>query len=138
MRIVEGADEAVGLFVLRHIPDIAALPGGYAAVGIARGEALVGGGICTNYVPCKGGGEIQIWAAGRDWLSRRTIGVLLGYPFGQLGCHRITAIVAKRNRPSRRLVEGLGFKLEGVARDGLRPGADACIYGLLKRECRWV
>ena len=94
--------------------------------------------ITKLHFPAKGGGEIQMWAAGEGWLSRRTLRVLLGYPFGQLGCHRITAIVAKKNRRSRRLVEGLGFKLEGVAREGMRPGVDACIYSLLKRECRWV
>lgn len=139
LSILAGQKEKVGKFILDQIPDISTLPGGFEAVGITRNGRLVGGCLYTNYVPCKGGGDVQLWAAGHGWVSRRVIRSLVGYPFRQLGCHRVTVIIAKKNKASRRLVEGIGFKLEGTARHGIRPGVDACLYGYLKHEFeeRW-
>ena len=61
-------------------------------------------------------------------------------PFDQWGCNRITAVVDKHFTHSRRLVEGVGFKLEGVVRKVLPgdwkypSGRDAVIYGLLRQD----
>ncbi len=139
LRLIVGQDQTVCLWVMDHIQDILTLPGGYTALGVARGDKLVGGCVFTNYVKCPGGGDVQLWCAGEGlWISRRVIRTLLGYPFDQLGCHRVTAIIAKKNHKSRKLVTDLGFKLEGVVREGIRPGRDGCVYGLLKAENRWV
>jgi RimJ/RimL family protein N-acetyltransferase len=125
--------------MLERLPEITALPGGYEAIGVERAGRLIGGCLFTEYVPYKGGGTITIWAAGeRGWVSRRVIQTMLGYPFNQLGCHRITALAAKDNKPSRKLLEDLGFRFEGVARLGFGPRRHACIYGLLKIEQGWV
>lgn len=137
LRIVGGLDEVVGLWLIDRLPDVMTLPGGYVAIGVARGDELIGGCLYTNFTRCPGGGDIQIWAAGRDWVSRKTIRAMLGYPFDQLGCHRITALAARGNRKSRALMEGLGFKLEGVARKGMGPRTDAMIYGLLREDNKW-
>lgn len=136
--LIEGQKQAIGLWLLDRLPDVARLPGGYEAFGFARGAAIAGAVLYTNYVPYPDGGTIEIWAAGRDWLSRRVLRVIFGYPFDQIGCHRMTALVGRRNRESRTLVEGLGFRLEGVARGGFGPGRDTMIYGMLRRECRWL
>lgn len=115
-----------------------ALPGGYEALGVERDGEIVGGALYSNFTQCPGGGDIMMWAAGHGWLSRRIVREFLGYPF-RIGCHRITVLIAKGNKPSRTLVEKLGFKLEGVAREGFSPRQHACIYGLLRREAaRWL
>ncbi len=140
LRIVEGYDQEVGLWLLDRLPEVTDLPGGFTAAGVARGHELVGGCLFTDYHPCPGGGVIQMWAAGDPgWVSRRVVRTMLGYPLNQLKCHRITALTAKSNKPSRRLLEGLGFALEGVARQGFGPRRHACIYGLLKDEAaKWI
>lgn len=138
LTIVAGLREDVGLWMLQQLPDVLDLPGGYEAIGVARGDRLVGGCLFSDFKPWPGGGDIQIWAAGHGWLSRRIIKAMLGYPFGQLGCHRVTAITAKKNRRARRLLEALGFRLEGVARQGLGLRKDACIYAMQREECRWL
>lgn len=139
LRIVGGERERVGLWMLDRIPDVMELPGGFEAIGVARGGQLVGGCLYSNYTPYRDGGVIQIWAAGEGaWLSRRVIRVMFDYPFNQLRCNRLTALTAKSNKPSRKLLEGLGFKLEGIARQGFGPRSHACIYGLLRSEQGWV
>jgi RimJ/RimL family protein N-acetyltransferase len=138
LAIVGGAKEAVGLFLLERVPEVTSLPGGYEAIGVARYGRLVGGCLFTDFTPCRDGATIQIWAAGHDWISRRVVREMLGYPFRQLGCHRITALTGRHNRESRRLLQKLGFKFEGVARAGYGPGRDAFLYGLLRDEQRWV
>lgn len=139
LEIIAGRDEEVAAWLLERLPDMLNLGAGYSAIGVARDGALTGGALYTNYRPCLGGGNIEVSCAGHGWLSRRVIGILLGYPFDQLGCHRLTSFVRKKNKPSRRLLEGLGFKLEGVHPDGFGPRTgDSLSYGLLKRDNRWA
>lgn len=140
LRVVEGQKEAIALWVLDRLPAVNNLPGGYEAIGFVRGDDVVGGVVYTSYSPAMpSGGDIQIWGAGETgWLSRRSLFVIFAYPFQQLKCHRVTAIVAKKNRRSRKMVEDIGFRLEGVLRQGTAPRHDAMIYGMLADECKWV
>ena len=138
LTIVAGEKQRVGLWLIERLRDIREVPGGYEAIGVARDGRLVGGCLYTNYVPAPGGGNIEMWAAGETgWVTRKTIKVMFGYPFNQLNCHRVTALTGKGNHETRRLLTGLGFKLEGVARRGLDTRRDACIYGLLREEFGW-
>lgn len=129
--------DVVGLWLIEQIPDITDLPGGYEAIGVARGDKLVGGCLYSDYRPCPGGGNIFMWAAGHSWISRKVIAVMLGYPFIRLNCHRITATIRRGNRTSRKMVEDLGFVLEGKVRRGYSPREDMMVYGLLREECGW-
>jgi hypothetical protein len=36
------------------------------------------------------------------------------------------------------LVEGLGFRLEGMGRKAYDGRQDAAVYSLLRHECRWI
>lgn len=114
LEIVAGQDERVGKWIVEHIPDINQTPGGYSAIGIARDGELVGGVLYTNYRRYRSGGDIEVWCAGHDWVSRKIVGVCLGYPFYQLGCHRLTALVRLSNKASRRFVEVVFFNYEGL------------------------
>lgn len=60
------------------------------------------------------------------------------YPFDQLGCVRITALVPADQPETVKLNEKIGFKVEGVARKGFRRSTDAVIMGMLRDECRWL
>lgn len=138
LSIVGGQRERVGLWLLERLPEVTNLPVWYDAIGVERGGVLVGGCLYSEYSPCVGGGaEVRMWCAGHNWISRRVIKVMFDFPFRVLKCHRITAVTAKKNKACRKMLEELGFKLEGMARQGFGIGKDAAIYGLLRDELRW-
>lgn len=65
--------------------------------------------------------------------------VLVDYAFDSLQLHRLEADVDPRNAGSIRLIEGLGFQLEGRLRERWQVTGevqDALFYGLLAREWR--
>lgn len=73
------------------------------------------------------------------WMSKALLFAVFDYPFNTLGCHRITALVAKKNLSSRELVTRVGFTFEGMLREGEKgTGDDLLAYGMLLRECRWL
>ena len=98
-------------------------------------ERLCGGVIYYNFT----GEDIEAAAAGEgQWLTPLKVRAIFLYPFVQLGCERMTAWVAKSNNDSRRFVERLGFVMEGVKRRALPRGENEIMYGMLKRDCRWI
>jgi RimJ/RimL family protein N-acetyltransferase len=60
------------------------------------------------------------------------------YPFNQLKCHRITSYTEVDNDKANTLLKKLGFINEGIMREISEKGKDVNIYGMLKRECRWI
>lgn len=135
--ILLGHDEMVGAWVAEMFDQSAADFGKFAAMGFMRDGELIAGLVYKNY---RDHGDIEMVMAATDprWCTRKNLRVIFDYPFGQLGCKRVTALVAKGNRRSRKLVEGVGFVLEGIMRKGWDGHQSACIYGMLKAECRWI
>jgi len=88
--------------------------------------------------------EASIACVDPKWTTRTNLGVAFSYPFTQLGCSRVTAIVDKKNRRARKFLagkdggHGIGFKLEGVLRQASPNGEDMMIYGLTRDECKWT
>lgn len=70
------------------------------------------------------------WALNRDGIIE-----VLSYPFVQLKCHRITALVEKKNTRARKMVQRLGFVEEGKLRKA-GPKGDIFVYGLLADELK--
>ncbi len=66
-------------------------------------------------------------------LAREAVGAIVDRLFDTTSVHRVEASVDPRNLASARLVESLGFELEGVAKEAERDGAgwaDAARYAL--------
>jgi len=103
-------------------------------VGIAVNDRIVCVAIYHDYYPDCKHISMSIGAENAVWAGRDTIGALLGFPFLELGCNRISAFVAASNTRSRKLVEGVGFKQEGQMRDLFGPGEDGLCFGMLKSE----
>jgi hypothetical protein len=59
------------------------------------------------------------------------------YVFTQLGCRRMTAMVPMSSARTIELATRLGFVLEGCKRDAT-PAGDMLMFGLLRKECRYV
>lgn len=82
--------------------------------------------------------QISIASDNPRWAQRWVIADLLAYPFVQLGVQRATSIVHEKNRRSKRLVRGLGFKLEGKMRELYGPYG-GMIYGMTRNEAEyWI
>lgn len=133
-----GFDMMVGKWVVDHLrgeSDIARFwP--FTAIGVVRDEQLVAGVIYSNFH----GHDIQMTIASIDpnWCNRAVLRCLFNYPFVQLECQRVTALIAKRNKRARALVERLGFRMEGVHRRAMDGRQDSVSYGLLNEECKWI
>jgi RimJ/RimL family protein N-acetyltransferase len=83
--------------------------------------------------------KMHIAAASPRWASRRTIDKLLGYPFRQLKCVRVTAVVPRGNHQARNLLQKLGFKMEGTHKFGWDGRQTAISYGLTRKmAAKWI
>jgi RimJ/RimL family protein N-acetyltransferase len=139
--ILAGQSERVRDWICSQIRDIYAKPErDYEAIGVVRGSEIIGGVLYHNYHEiAPGQHDIMMSAAGHSgWLSKATLRIFFSYPFQALSCVRITTIAAKSNRKARSLNDRLGFKMEGVLRDGRGVGRDSVAYSMLKHECRWI
>ena len=109
--------------------------GNYSALGLVKGGRLVAGVVYNHASHCNI--AMHIAAEGRFWPTPEFVFALFDYPFNQLKLRRMTGLVAKKNAAARRFAEHLGAKLEGSMRHAL-PHDDLLIYGMLRRECRWI
>jgi len=87
-----------------------------------------------------GRGELGYWLLPGHWgqgIATECVGAMLEHAFGAMGLHRVGADVDAENHASRRLLERLGFRLEGVRRSYERKdGAhiDLMYYGRLATD----
>lgn len=106
------------------------------SIGVAIRGKIVAVAVFNNYRPPNI--EITFVTSSPRWASRGAISAILKYPFKQLGCKRVTAIIEATNQPARAFLCRLGFKLEGIHPDVFASGS-AETYGLLSQDAQaWV
>jgi len=124
----------LGLWMSQRIPHF--VPKNFTTIAwFERGVGIIACAMFHNYRTT----DIEISFAaepGTKWMQRDLINMVLRYPFNQLGCHRLTAIVRKDNKRARKLVQQIGFKQEGKIRRADVDGHDMFLYGLLPGENR--
>lgn len=76
-------------------------------------------------------------APGSFWCKPAFLRFCFAYVFEQLGCSRVTGLVAETNVAARRLDEHLGFELETQLK-GATPSGDLLVYVMWKDKCRWI
>lgn len=108
----------------------------YEAIGLEHDGTLVAAVVYTWHSDADVHMHIAVDCGGR-YLTREALRAAFRYPFRQLGCRRVTGLIAAKNDASRRIAEKLGFVREGVKRHGM-PDDDLIVYGLLREECRFV
>jgi RimJ/RimL family protein N-acetyltransferase len=134
--VLFGADDMVAAFVKARIPHMQDSDfGQFTALGVVRDGVLLGGVVYNNY----NHHDIHANYAfdSPKWCTRPVLRTLFAYPFGQLGCVRMTALIGRKNRHARKMILRLGFRLEGVHRKAADGREDCVSYGLLARECPW-
>ena len=135
--LVFGADAVVAEVVRRRIKGAEDGFGPCTAIGVIRQERLIGGVVYHNYQSHYKSIQVSFAFDSPLWATPTVLRAVCRYPFDQLGVVRVTSLAAKKNKRSRRMIESVGFKLEGVARKGFGDD-DCCIYGLFRHECRWL
>lgn len=99
----------IGLFVIDTTDD--------ALACVINLNEPVGGGFASAYL-----GYFTFAAKMRTGLMKEGLSLALDYAFGPLGFHRLEANIQPGNEPSMRLVESLGFRLEGFSPKYLKIG----------------
>lgn len=119
-------------------PALEALLGG----PVPEGTVFIGRVIDGHVVAVAGIGhwcgfdcEVSIGSAGG--LSRDFIRAVFRYVFEELNCRRCTGRVDASLDWAGKL-ERLGFVQEGRLRGAATSGHDTLIFGMLRRECRWL
>ena len=122
---------------------IFASPGWHEFVAERRDDGRIVGRVAVNF---DGPGERQAEigygvhpdSRGQGY-GPEAVGRTLTHLFGDCGLHRVVAITGVDNHPSRRLLEKLGFRLEGQTIESFLHQAqgrfvDELIYAVLARE----
>lgn len=137
-RVIFGADDAVSAWVNSNVPIMVGrpTPNMFSALGVIHQNEIVAGVVYHNYRKQAGDIEVSVAATDPIWCLPDTLRRLFRYPFQQLGVQRITCITSRKNKRCRRLIEGLGWKLEGTHRKAYDGVDDAMSYGMLAHELR--
>jgi len=129
---------AVFEFVTQHIPLTYSAQTG---IGLVKDGEIVCGVVYDDYTISNLFMHVAA-VPGRKWLTKDAYKdfahACFYYPFGQLGCKRVTGWVEASNTEARRFDEHLGFKQEAVLKSAARDGGDVIIYAMFADECRYI
>ena len=103
----------------------------FQCIGFARDSELMC--VAMLYMQTVSGIVASFAATNPRWASKENVAAWGQWVFEQLGKDRVSAMILKSNKRSRKFVAGIGFKVEGKVRKALN-GEDMIIYGLLKQE----
>lgn len=107
-----------------------------SAIGVAREGKIVAGAVFSNFRWPNI--EITFATTTPRWATRETCNAIISYPFLQLRCRRVTAIIEASNQPARAFLSRFGFKQEGYHPHVFASG-DAITFGLLAADAeRWL
>ncbi len=110
--------------------------GDCTAIGFYDEAELIAGVVFSEYR--KTDVMVSVATERRDVFHKEILEYLFSYPFQQLGCNRITAFAEVSNKVSNNQLKRLGFVLEGTLREITHDCKDGHLYGMLRRECRWI
>lgn len=132
-RVVFGENDRVGNWIERN--GGGHYRAGTQCIGLERDGEIVAG---TLYDYHNGASVYSHWAiSDKHALNREYLSAIFRYPFVQLDCSVIIALVAGDNEPSSNLVEHLGFELEHTIKDA-HPSGELHIYTMRRSDCRWL
>ena len=138
MKMLFNHSREVGEWVRERVPNVPDW-GPFEALGIVDGTRIVAGVVYNHFAEA----NIEMSVAAEEgvrWLSRDALFGFFYYPFVTLKCRRVTSTIksSPEQKSVRKFCQHVGFKYEGVVREFYRDGRDAVIYGMLRRECRWL
>jgi [ribosomal protein S5]-alanine N-acetyltransferase len=114
--------------------------GSGARMVIERDSTFVGWCTLNSWNPEFRSASLGYCLARAGWgqgIATEAAGALLGWAFDTLDLNRVQAEADTRNAPSARVLEKLGFTLEGTLREDCVVNgdvSDSWVFGLLRRE----
>lgn len=138
-RLIFGQRQLLVPWAARRMPFPMEFEDGANAIGVAVEDKLQCVCVYHNYYPEMADIGMSIASEAPTWASPEMFAALLSFPFLELDCERITSWQPASHPRARKLVEGVGFKVEGVKRRGFGAHGDAVMLGLLKVDAgRWL
>lgn len=129
--LILGQDQAVAEWALARLDHVDGF-GPCAALGFAIDGELKGAAVFSNLrYPSI---ELSLAIDDPRVCTRSNIAATFCYCFYIEQVTRVTALAAKGNKRSRKLIEGVGFKHEGTLREALPDGGAMLIYGMTKTD----
>ncbi|EGD43289.1 acetyltransferase, GNAT family [Nocardioidaceae bacterium Broad-1] len=116
--------------------------GSSARVAIERDSAFLGWCTLNSWNPEFRSASLGYCLGEAAWgqgFATEAAGALLAWAFDTLDLNRVQAEADTRNAPSARVLEKLGFRLEGTLREDCVVNgdvSDSWVFGLLRREWR--
>ncbi len=135
-RVLFGADDLVIRWAGRAIPGFIPSPGA-KALGVVHQGNLVAGVIYERF----NGVHMEVAITTRTkspWASRQVLRHLFGYPFNQMGCVAISALVPMSNLASLNLATKLGFEPEAYVKFAAPDGSPMVVLKMFRENCRWI
>ena len=110
--------------------------GPHYTLGFFVGNKLIGGLIYHEIRPNR---DLwwTIYTTDKRWCTKAVLKYIFEAAFNYWNVERISLLVNTDNYSCIKLVEGLGFKREGLIRRFRDDGSDCYFYGLLKSENKW-
>jgi len=141
MLLVLDDKKRVGSWVGKKANSPGGYSGGYQAVGVKdKDNNLVGGMVFTQYTGYSV--EIHLRVDSPRYVPINFYRYVFQYGYIWMGCERGWCEVAASNKRCHKLLEGMYFKREGVARKNLLlPSGDlvdSIIFSCLRQECKLI
>ena len=142
MRPIFTHGDLVKQWVVSQLPSVDRFADTAQAMGVVDDQNNLRAGIIYDKLSLGkdvgGTMELSVAADSPLWPTREVLRFAFGYPFLQLGCHRIFATTTPDNDQANRILLHLGFVFEGRLTEGYPDRQDANVYRMLRRECRWI
>lgn len=138
------ADPAVARWVAKHanLEGIKTAEdfGPHVAFGVSLDRKPVAGIVYHMFRRLSRGNTVMVSICATDprWCSRSVLKKLFSYPFNELGCTSMTAMIAEGNSRSIRLCKGLGFTKVGVMKRGWDGKTNALLFEIIPEQCKWI
>lgn len=134
-KLIYGCDDIVCDFVASAFPHIHNFDG-CIGLGVDKGGVIAAGVVIE--LKTSFDAHVTVFSVRPDVWTRQTVEEVFAYLFDHLGVARITCLSSKKNKRSRKTIEGLGFRHEGTLKKGLDGNRDAIVYGMTREQCRWI
>lgn len=140
MRLLWGQEEAVSSYLSAKFPELCAIrpyvP--HVAVAFIDDAGRLRGGLGMRMLNAFDG-ELSISVDHPVYFPNKgQLRLMFRRTFLSAGVSRLTCKIAKRNHTARKVVEGLGFTLEGALKKGFDGHRTAMIYGMTSDNCPWL
>ena len=112
-QLIFGRDEELSKWSEENYPECCPLPRPLTTLGIASANGKILG-VAIYHDFSDNDVQITFVTATPRWATQGNVRAIFHYPFVQLGVKRMTAVTNKSNKKCRKLLEGVGFKVEGV------------------------